>query len=100
VVAVGKYSVVVINSGDSNIDAIISNKKSALVIDDTENITLSTEKNMLLDLYKENETKKIMPIIFLTNEQHSKLISDIKKTCYEIKFQSPSISEFTIFINH
>lgn len=89
---------IIINPSESNIENIISNKKSALVIDDTENITLSTEKNMLLDLYKENELKKLMPIIFLTNEQHSKLISDIKKTCYEIKFQSPCISEFITFI--
>ena len=91
---------IIINSGGSNIENIISNKKSALVIDDTENITLSTEKNMLLDLYKENENKKMMPIIFLTNEQHSKLISDIKKTCYEIKFIVPSVDEFITYIKN
>ena len=81
------------------IENIISNKRSALIIDDTENITLSAEKNMLLELYKENDKKKILPIIFLTNEQHSKLISDIKKTCYEIRFISPSVDEFLVLIN-
>jgi len=81
------------------IHSIITNKKSALIIDDTENITLSTEKNMLIDLYKENEEKKILPIIFLTNEQHSKLISDIKKTCCEIKFIPPNINEILVLMN-
>jgi replication factor C subunit 1 len=93
---------ILINTGTESlgtIENIITNKKSALIIDDTENITLSTEKNMLLELYKENDKKKILPIIFLTNEQHSKLISDIKKTCYEIRFVPPSIDEFLVLIN-
>jgi replication factor C subunit 1 len=95
-------SKILINSGIDNsgtIQNIITNKKSALIIDDTENITLSTEKNMLIDLYKENDKKHILPIIFLTNEQHSKLISDIKKTCFEIKFISPNINEILVLIN-
>ena len=82
-----------------SIENIITNKRSALIIDDTENITLSAEKNMLLELYKENDKKKILPIIFLTNEQHSKLISDIKKTCYEIRFVPPNVDEFLVLIN-
>jgi replication factor C subunit 1 len=93
---------ILVNSGIdkiNTIDSIITNKKSALIIDDTENITLSTEKNMLLELYKENDKRNIMPIIFLTNEQHSKLISDIKKTCHEIKFTPPTIEQFLVLIN-
>jgi DNA polymerase III delta prime subunit len=81
------------------IESIISNKKLALIIHDTENITLSTEKNMLIELYKENEKQKLFPIIFLTNEQHSKLISDIKKTCFEMNFIPPNINELTGLIN-
>jgi DNA polymerase III delta prime subunit len=89
----------ILSSNSSNTKSLVNNKNPALIIDDTENITLTTEKNLLLDLYKNNEKKKMLPIIFLTNEQHSKLISDIKKTCYEIKFTVPSIESVTKFIN-
>jgi len=87
------------NGSTNSIDNIISNKKLALIIHDTENITLSTEKNMLIELYKENEKRKLFPIIFLCSEQHSKLISDIKKTCCEINFIPPKIDEITVLIN-
>lgn len=87
-----------LSGSENGINNVLTNKKSALIIDDTENITLSTEKNLLLELYKNNDKKKMMPIIFLTNEQHSKLISDIKKTCYEIKFTAPNIEEYICFI--
>ena len=87
------------NESCGTIESIISNKKLALIIHDTENITLGTEKNMLIDLYKENEKRKLFPIIFLTNEQHSKLISDIKKTCCEIIFSLPTVNEILILMN-
>ncbi len=87
------------NGSGNTIENIISNKKLALIIHDTENITLSTEKNMLIELYKENEKRKLFPIIFLCSEQHSKLISDIKKTCCEINFVPPTIDEITLLIN-
>jgi DNA polymerase III delta prime subunit len=87
------------NGSCNTIENIISNKKLALIIHDTENITLSTEKNMLIELYKENEKRKLFPIIFLCSEQHSKLISDIKKTCCEINFVPPTIDEITLLIN-
>ncbi len=87
------------NGSGNSIENIISNKKLALIIHDTENITLSTEKNMLIELYKENEKRKLFPIIFLCSEQHSKLISDIKKTCCEINFIPPTVEEITVLIN-
>ncbi len=96
--SISKYLLSSNGSGNS-IETIISNKKLALIIHDTENITLSTEKNMLIELYKENEKRKLFPIIFLCSEQHSKLISDIKKTCCEINFIPPTVDEITILIN-
>ena len=74
------------------------NKKYAIVIDDTETITLSSEKNVLQELYKENEKLKYFPIIFLSSFQHSKLISDIKKTCQDIIFTNPSNSNMITLI--
>lgn len=53
--------------------------KYALVIDNSENITLNSEKNSILNFHKENEKNKLHPIILITTSQHSKMISDIKK---------------------
>ena len=72
-------------------------KKIAVVVDDSETVTLTSEKNTLIQLYKDNEINKYFPLIFLTNEQHNKLVSDIKKTCIEIKFNYPTIEELLKF---
>lgn len=80
-----------------NINQIIEQKRKALIITDTENITLTKEKKMLISLCKTNEQRRIIPIIFVTNEQHSKLITDIKKISYEINFVHPSMEEINEF---
>jgi DNA polymerase III delta prime subunit len=80
----------------NNID---NNNKSALIIDDTETITLSSEKDSLLDLCKRNDKNKIMPIIFISNNQHSKLITEIKKSCIEYEFTSPTHTELLKIFN-
>jgi len=86
------------NLNNYTLDNRINNKKYALIVDDTENITLNSEKNFLFELFKDNEKNKYLPLIFLTNDQHSKLISDIKKTCNEIKIEQPTIEEYKKFI--
>ena len=80
----------------SNINLLFNDfNKTAIVIDDSETITLTSEKNTLLQLFKDNEISKKHPIIFITNEQHSKLISDIKKSCVE-----QSIFHFQLLVLH
>ena len=76
-----------------------NNTKFALIIDDTETITLTSEKDSLLELCKNNDKNKIMPIIFISNNQHSKLISDIKKSCIEYEFLNPTNNELLIIFN-
>jgi hypothetical protein len=72
--------------------------KFAVIIDDFDTITLTSKKNLIFQLFKENQEKKFFPIIFLTNEQHSKLISNIKKSCPELKFQFPEIHELIAYV--
>ena len=55
------------------------NKKIALIFDETENITLTSEKKYIMDIYKENNKMKSFPLIFISNNQHSKLLNDLKK---------------------
>jgi len=80
-------------------NSINNNEKYALIIDDTETITLTSEKDSLLELCKNNDKNKIMPIIFVSNNQHSKLISDIKKSCIEYEFNNPTNNELLIIFN-
>ena len=72
------YDILDSYNNHSNILHIITNKtdkiKHALIIDDTETISLTGEKDNLIELCKLNDKNKILPIIFISNNQHSKLI--------------------------
>jgi replication factor C subunit 1 len=72
--------------------------KIALIFDETENITLTSEKKYVMDIYKENNKSKSFPLIFISNNQHSKLLNDLKKGCSEIIFLNPSINELKQFV--
>jgi DNA polymerase III delta prime subunit len=74
------------------------NNKIALIFDETENITLTSEKKYILDIYKENNKLKKFPLIFISNNQHSKLLNELKKGCQEIVFTNPSNSELKSLI--
>jgi replication factor C subunit 1 len=74
------------------------NKNIALIFDETENITLTSEKKYIMDIYKENNKMKSFPLIFISNNQHSKLLNDLKKNCTEIVFICPTNSELKQYI--
>lgn len=69
------------------------NKKIALIFDETENITLTSEKKYVMDIYKDNNKFKSFPLIFISNNQHSKLLNELKKGCAEVVFTTPTIPE-------
>ena len=69
------------------------NKKIALIFDETENITLTSEKKYVMEIYKENNKLKSFPLIFISNNQHSKLLNDLKKGCHEIVFNNPTLAD-------
>jgi replication factor C subunit 1 len=72
--------------------------KIALVFNETENISLTSEKKYIMDIFKENNKNNSFPLVFITNNQHSKLLNDLKKNCEEIHFYSPSIYELKNYI--
>ena len=69
-----------------------------MIFDETEAITLTSEKKFITEIFKINNKKKIFPLIFICNNQHSKLLNDLKKNCEEIKFLPPSNIEIKSLI--
>ena len=89
------------NSIYSKINFSNSNKKNiVLIFEETENISLISEKKYILDIFKENNKKKSFPLIFVSNNQHSKLLNELKKNCEEITFNYPSNKEIKELINY
>jgi hypothetical protein len=79
-----------INSIYSKLSLKDSCNKIAVIFDETENITLTSEKKYIMDIYKENNKLKKFPLIFISNNQHSKLLYDLKKL--KLKFNLTSKS--------
>jgi replication factor C subunit 1 len=75
------------------------NKNLVLIFEETENITLTSEKKYIMDIFKENNKLKAFPLIFISNNQHSKLLNDLKKNCEEVKFICPTLNELYQLIN-
>lgn len=79
---------------------INKNKKVALIIDEIENITLTSEKKFIMEIYKDNNKMKSFPLIFISNNQHSKLLNELKKGCTEVTFSIPLITEIKQLITN
>ena len=77
-----------------------NHKKIALVFDETENITLTSEKKYIMEIYKKNNKLKCFPLFFISNNHHSKLLNDLKKGCHEIIFSNPSSDELKYLIKN
>ena len=80
-------------------NSIFECDKRALIIADAEKITLKKERDILVSLCKINERNRISPMIFVTNNQHSKLMTDIKHITLEIQFCHPTINELLVFFD-
>jgi replication factor C subunit 1 len=65
-------------------------KKHIIVVDNLESITSSTEKASILNLQKMNDLNWYCPIIFISNDQHNKLLFNIKKFSHKVTFYIPS----------
>lgn len=63
--------------------------KVALVIDEIESVTSSTDKSTILSLQKVNDCHWYCPIVFISNNQHNKLLSETKKGSSEVRFWQP-----------
>jgi replication factor C subunit 1 len=75
-----------------------NHNKIALIFDEIENITLNSEKKYVMSIHKENNKNKIYPLIFISNNQHSKLLNDLKKNSQEILLTIPTNEELKLMI--
>ncbi len=88
----------------SNKNSIINNmfnkknEKMVIVIDELESLASPTEKACITALIKNNEQYWTQPIIFISNNQHNKLLGDIKKISYEIKFWQPYPEDISVLL--
>lgn len=61
-------------------------RRVAIVFDDVSNISTAREKDAIKSLIKLNNKQKMLPIIIITNNKHSKNVKEIKKMLkYSIK---------------
>ena len=74
-------------------------KKPVLLIDELESVITLNDKNGVFNIIKENNYKRWMPIIIITNNQHNKQLSEAKKISNEIKIFSPSQKEIVKWVN-
>jgi DNA polymerase III delta prime subunit len=65
----------------------IKSRKIALVFDDVGNVSNSKEKEIIKYIVKLNNKLKYFPIIIISNNRHSKIITDLRKI---ISYTSPS----------
>jgi replication factor C subunit 1 len=64
-------------------------KKIAIIVDKLETITSKLGKTNIIKLQKDNDIYWHLPIIFISSNKHTKLLSLLKKSCEKIKMVPP-----------
>ena len=68
----------------------IETKKKVILIDNLESILSINQKKFIMKLIKYNDMNWDIPIIFVSNLKHNKLVYFVKKFSYEIKISNPN----------
>lgn len=76
-----------------------NNKSPILLIDELESVITLNDKNGVFNIIKENNFKRWMPIIIITNNQHNKQLTEAKKYSNEVKIYPPFRSEIVGWIS-
>lgn len=67
----------------------IQKKKQAVIVDDIESITKTSEKKTLIGLLRTNNDLWACPLIFIGSTKHKKIINIIKKDTYNVAIYEP-----------
>jgi hypothetical protein len=68
----------------------ISKIKKIILIDNLECISSNNEKILIKLLTKLNDIRWVLPIIFISNNEHNKLIYFVKKNAFEVQMYNPT----------
>lgn len=71
----------------------IDHRKFAIIVDDIQSASTPNEKKVIVGLLKFNSELWRCPIIFIGSNKHKKIMSVIKKECYNISLYPPEQSE-------
>lgn len=74
-------------------------KSPILLIDELESVITLNDKNGVFNIIKENNYKRWMPIIIITNNKHNKQLTEAKKFSNEVKIYSPYQSEIVRWVS-
>ena len=77
---------------------IDNNKKWILLIDELESVITLNDKNSVFNIIKDNNFKRWMPIVIITNNQHNKQLNETKKYSDEIKIFPPYPNEIARWV--
>jgi hypothetical protein len=68
-------------------------KKFAIVVDEIQSVWTQNEKGIINGLLKFNSELWICPVIFIGSNEHKKIMTMVKKECYQISIYPPSIDD-------
>lgn len=72
--------------------------KQAYIIDNISSISSRIDKDILTALKKYNQKYHKFPLIFVSDDQHNKLVNEIKKTIIEYHLENPEDRELIEYI--
>ena len=72
---------------------INNGKMMVIIIDEFESIITANEKSSIIQMIRDNNFCRWLPIIIIGNNQHNKQLNDIKKYADEVKIYSPFSNE-------
>ena len=75
-----------------------NSKKLILIIDELESVITLNDKLCVFNIIKDNNFKRWMPIIIITNNQHNKQLNETKKYSNEVKVYPPYLNEINRWV--
>jgi hypothetical protein len=75
-------------------------RKVAILVDEIESVSTPKEKKIILSLIEKNNDTWALPIIFISNRNHKKMINVVKKESYIVNIPSPSTKELTKLLSY
>lgn len=68
-------------------------EKIAIMIDEVESISSTTEKQLIQMLLSINNDNWKVPVIFISNNKHKKLITTLTKECFHVTLYQPEVDD-------